>query len=579
MSKIRACVMSMLALCLLGSCRQEPQPNILFVTIDTLRPDSLGFIGGSNDTPAIDALASSGHAFKGAISPVPLTLPAHASMLSGRLPRSHGVRDNGQTVPADLPLLQEVLRRNGYATSAFVSGFPLQKMFGLDRGFDHYDDVMKDGEQGWVERRAEDTVAAASSWLAALDGKQPWFNWVHFYDPHDPYQPPREFWQPGPRGSYDGEVAYTDYWLGKLIADARAASKGGSLLVIVTSDHGEALGEHQEKTHGFFVYDSTMRIPLLFDWPGRITPALSDAPVQTIDIMPTVLELLDLSIDTPMDGISLAAGLTGGTVTTHPALSETWLPWTYYGWAPLTSWRDGDWKLIDAPGPELYALDHDPAEAINRAGSDAAVLDRMTLGLDKAMAKPAQIATGQVDDKAMERLRSLGYVGVGAAITAPPPNLPDPKDNIAKRDALQKAEELLRLRRFDEAQLLFEEVLRDDPDNRFATLRSGVNLLQMGRSADAVKQFQHVIRIDPHRAEARFALGDALMREKQYLAASEQWAALAELQPRRAEAWFNLAQALKLSGETQRADQALAEYERLRKAEADSSVDAAKSPP
>lgn len=552
------------AVLLLGSCHRKPVANVLLVTIDTLRPDSLGFIGGNNDTPVLDGLAQTGRAFRRAVSPVPLTLPAHASILSGRLPRSHGIRDNGQTVPADLPLLQETLRRNGYVTSAFVSGFPLQKIFGLDRGFDHYDDVMKDGEQGWVERRAEDTVAAATAWLASLDADKPWFNWVHFYDPHDPYQPPRQFWQPGPRGAYDGEVAYTDYWLGKLIDAARKAGGDRPLLIVVSADHGEALGEHQEKTHGFFVYDSTLRVPLLFEWPGRISHATSDAAVQTVDITPTVLELLGIANDTRMDGISLAKGLTGGDVPTHPALSETWLPWTYYGWAPLTSWQDGDWKFIDAPRPELYALDRDANEQSNLVATETAMADRLALALDAASkAKPNRIASGQADDKAMERLRSLGYVGVGAAITDPPPNLPDPKDRIAVRDALQHAEDLLRLRRYGEAQVLFEQVLRDDPDNRFATLRSGITLLYLGRSGDAVRQLQHAVAIDPRRAEARFALGDALMREQDYLAASEQWAALAELQPRRAEAWFNLAESLKQAGQHERAEAALLEYRQL----------------
>ncbi|MFZ2236788.1 MAG: sulfatase-like hydrolase/transferase [Dokdonella sp.] len=556
-----ACAVPILALV---ACTSEPAPNVLLVTIDTLRPDSLGFIGGRNETPVIDELALSGHAFTGAISPVPLTLPAHTSILSGKLPHRHGVHDNGQTVPTDLPLLQETLRKHGYRTAAFVSGFPLQKMFGLDRGFDHYDDVMTHGDQGWVERPAEETVAAVQTWLGAHQSDQPLFDWVHFYDPHDPYQPPREFWQPGERGAYDGEVAYTDYWLGKLIETAKAVSGSRPLLIVVTADHAEALGEHGEKTHGYFVYDSTLKVPLIFDWAGEITHAIGAEPVQTIDIAPTILALLGIDEMQDIDGISLAKGLHDGTVPLHPAYSETWLPWTYYGWAPLTAWRDGDWKFVDAPAPELYAIDRDPGEQKNVAHVNADISDRLTLALDAAKSSKIAIASGQADDAALERLRSLGYVGVGAAITEAPTGLADPKSMLDVRDALQAAEGLLRERRYVEAETLFEKVLASDPDNRFASLRSGVTLLHIGRAKDAVARLQHAVQIDPHRAEGRFALGDALMRVSDFAAAADQWAALAELQPRRAEAWFNLAEALRKSGHAARADNAMIEYERLK---------------
>lgn len=564
MKFIRLALACAVPLVTLIACTREPAPNVLLVTIDTLRPDSLGFIGGRNDTPVMDELAMSGHAFTGAISPVPLTLPAHASILSGELPHRHGVHDNGQLVPATLPLLPGILRQQGYRTAAFVSGFPLQRMFGLDRGFDHYDDVMTNGDEGWVERRAEETVAAVETWLAANPSDKPFFDWVHFYDPHDPYQPPREFWQPGERGAYDGEVAYTDYWLGKLIEQVRAASGSRPLLIVVTADHAEALGEHREKTHGYFVYDSTMKVPLILNWPGKIKHAIGADPVQLIDIAPTILALLGIDRMSGTDGISLAEGLDSGSIRVHPAYSETWLPWTYYGWSPLTAWRDGEWKLIDAPNLELYATGAVPGEQDNLAQTRTEVADRLTLALDAAKSRKTSIAIGQADEKAMERLRSLGYVGVGAAITEAPAGLADPKLMLDVRDALQGAEGLLRDGRFAEAESLFEQVLESDPDNRFANLRSGVALLKLGRSTDAVARLQHAVTIDPHRAEGRFALGDALMRVGEFVAAADQWAALAELQPRRPEAWFNLAEALRKSGEVSRAGKAAIEYERLK---------------
>ncbi|ANB18363.1 sulfatase-like hydrolase/transferase [Dokdonella koreensis] len=565
-----AAITAVLALGFAAGCgTREPQPNVLLVTVDTLRPDALGFVNGRGDTPAIDALARDGRAFRGAVSPVPLTLPAHASILSGLLPRHHGVRDNGQTVPADLPLLPEVLRSHGYRTGAFVSGFPLQTLFGLDRGFDHYDDRMDQGEQGWVERKAADTVAAASAWIGQSAADRPWFGWVHFYDPHDPYEPPREFWQPGPRGAYDGEVAYTDYWLGRLLEQARQASGTRPLLVVLTADHAEALGEHREVTHGYFVYDSTMLVPLIFHWPGRVPAGQGDEAVQLIDVAPTILDLLGLDALPTTDGVSLAPGLAGGPLPVHPALVETWLPWTYYGWAPLSAWRDQGWKFIDAPTPELYALADDPGETRNLVADEVATGDRLHLALTRFTAAPARVAATGDDQQAIERLRSLGYVGVGGPVEAPPDGRPDPKDRIEIKERLQIAETLLRQQRFADAQAILTDVLAGEPDNRYALLRSGVALLRLGRATEAVDVLRRSVAIEPHRAEARFALGDALMRQHDYLAAAEQWAALSELQPRRAESWFNLAEALERAGEPERAQAARVEYQRLAAAKRD----------
>lgn len=549
---------------MLAACKPaEPQANVLLITVDTLRPDALGVVDGQRETPVIDELARSGRLFSAAVSPVPLTLPSHTSILSGLLPVHHGVRDNGQTVPADIPLLQERLQQDGYQTAAFVSGFPLQAMFGLDRGFDRYDDDMHDGEQGWVERRAEDTVTAANDWLQARKADQPWFAWTHFYDPHDPYAPPREFWRPGPRGGYDGEVTYTDYWIGKLLEVARQASDGRPLLIVLTADHGEALGEHEELTHGFFVYDSTMRVPLIFSWPGRIVPAQGSEPVQLIDVAPTILQLLDLPPRGTADGRGIGEGLAGGELDLHPAMMETWLPWTYFGWAPLTGWLDRQWKFIDAPEAELYDVLADAHETRNLASQQPAVADRLGVTLDTLTTAKQRVAATSQDDEAMQRLRSLGYVGVGAPVEAPPAGLADPKQRIGMRNTLQQGESLLRAGRFAQAQEVFAGVIAEDPDNRFANLRSGIALLRLGRIDEASRVLGHAVVVEPHRAEARFAFGDALMREARFAEAAEQWAVLAELQPRRREAWFNLATALEKSGQAERARGAMAEYERL----------------
>ncbi|WP_257388789.1 sulfatase-like hydrolase/transferase [Tahibacter caeni] len=561
----RWALLASLALCLAG-CGKPPAPNVLVVTIDTLRPDALGFVNRNpaTATPVLDALAQEGTAFTGAVSPVPLTLPAHLSLFSARIPHAHGVHDNGQTVPADLPLLAETLRSRGYATGAFVSGFPLQSLFGLDRGFDRYDDQMPAGQQGWVERRAEDTVAAAAAWFDAKDRAKPWFGWVHFYDPHDPYEPPREFWQPGPRGAYDGEVAYVDYWLGRLVAKARSAGGDRPLLIVVTADHAEALGEHAERTHGFFVYDSTLKIPLVFHWAGEVKPQRSDAPVRLIDVAPTILDLLGLPALPGAEGKSIAAGLRGAPIRAEPAVVETWLPWVYYGWSPLVAWRDATAKYIAAPAAELYDLAADPGEAHNLAEQDVVRADRLALSLAAATAAPAGVAGVSDDAEAVQRLRSLGYIGVGAPPAVPTGQLADPKDRIGQREQLRAADSLARAGRQAEAAAAFEAVLVDDPDNRFALLRAGTAALQAGQADKAVAHLSRSVQLEPRRAEARYAYADALMRLGRYDEAAEHWAALAELQPRRPEAWFNLAAALERAGHAQRAEEAMTHYRRLK---------------
>ena len=265
-------------------------PSILLVTIDTLRPDAVGWVAGRNETPVFDRLAREGFRFRSAVAPVPLTLPSHASILTGLLPLRHGVHDNGQLLPQSFPTLASHLRAQGYRTAAFVSGYPLQRTFGLDRGFTTYDDTLPHGKEGWVERQAHETTAAALSWLKTA--RAPWFVWVHYYDPHDPYDPPRAFWRPGPRGAYDGEVAAVDNALGQLLQGLDALG-AADRLTVVTADHGEGLGEHQEHTHGYFIYDSTLLVPLVFHRPGRIAPGEGD-PARLIDVAPTILAASEL---------------------------------------------------------------------------------------------------------------------------------------------------------------------------------------------------------------------------------------------------------------------------------------------
>jgi arylsulfatase A-like enzyme/Tfp pilus assembly protein PilF len=525
------------------------------ITIDTLRPDALGWVAGRNPTPAIDRLAREGVRFRAVVSPVPLTGPAHASLLTGLLPRRHGVRDNGQVLAAGIPTLAEQLRHHGYSTAAFVSGYPLQRFLGLDRGFDVYDDTLPHGSEGWLERKASETTTAALSWLR--QARHPFFAWVHYYDPHDPYDPPRAFWKPGPRGAYDGEVAYVDDEIARLREGLGPIADGGELLLVLTADHAEGLGDHREKTHGYFVYDSTVLVPLVIRWPTRIRPAESDVVVRLVDIAPTLLDLTAAPrLDGP-DGVTLVPLLEGQPQTIPPAFTETRLPWIYFGWSPLKAVRDGRFKLIDAPRPELYDLQADPGESSSLDARARPEAQRLRQEMARIEQRPAAAAARSADPEILERLRSLGYVAAGAGESEPPQDLADPKDRIEDRDRLTEAEQLMRRGSLAAALRIFDDVLAREPTNRAATLRSGVALLKLGRIEPAIERLDRSVRLDPARAEARFALGDALMRTGRFREAATQWAEMARLQPGRFEAWANLGAALVDDGRAAEARDAL----------------------
>lgn len=531
-------------LAVLAACsREAPRPDIVLITIDTLRPDAVGWIGQRNDTPTLDRLAREGLAFRHAVTSVPITLPAHAAMLTGCYPFRLGLRDNGQLLAAGAPSIATRLAAQGYRTAAFVSGFPLKRTFGLDQGFDHYDDTMPAGREGYVERRAQDTSQAALDWLAGQDDEAPVFVWIHYYDPHDPYEPPREFWQPGPRGAYDGEVVYTDYWIGRLL-EGWPERPGRERLTIYTSDHGEALGEHGEDTHGYFVYDSTVLAPLVWHWPGRIAAREDPAQVRHVDIAPTVMALVggsDPMADAGCEGQVLTAATQGGANASHPAFVETWLPWNYFGWSPLFALREPSWKFIDAPTPELFDLDGDPGEQRNLAASQPDQADRRLAALDAIRAAPplqdAQAAEGDV----LEQLRGLGYIGIGQGSIDVPADAADPKDRIQMRRQLIAADRQLATGQVEQGLATLQDALRQEPGSRFAALRAGTHLLKLGQPGPALPFLERAVANDPERSEARFALADALTRLERPADALEHWLELARLQPRRFEAWFNIA--------------------------------------
>jgi arylsulfatase A-like enzyme/Flp pilus assembly protein TadD len=537
---------------------EAPSASVLLVTLDTLRPDALGWVSGASATPALDRLASGGLRFRAAVAPAPLTFPSHAAMMTGVLPRRLGLRDNGQTLGSEPETLAGVLRGRGFRTAAFVSGYPLSRGFGLDRGFETYDDSFSAGEGENVERPAAETTRVAVAWLAAA--RAPWFVWVHYFDPHFPYEPPAGFARPGARGGYDGEVAYADQAIADLLAAAER-SAGRRLLTVFAGDHGESLGEHGEGTHGFFVYDATVLVPLVFRFPGVVAPRESRAPARLIDLAPTVVDLVGAPRLPFADGQSLARERSGQM---PPAYVETWQPWLSYGWAPLQAVRVERWKLIVGPRPELYDLSSDPGEQKNVFDTQR---DRAR-GLEAARRRiealpPLGVPGGGADAEAVAKLRALGYVGAGGGAGEPPASgLRDPKDAAPLRELLTDAD--LRLRRGDHrgAVKRFDEVLAQDPSNRFALFRSGVALLGAGDAARAVPRLAKAVEVSPAQPEARGALAQALVRVGRPGEAVPHALEAARLQPRRAAAWADLGTAL---GQARRIPEAV---EALRRAAA-----------
>ena len=548
-----------------GPPSDPARPDVLLITVDTLRPDALGWVAGRNPTPAADALAKGGVRFAAAVSPVPLTLPAHVSLMTGLVPRRHGVRDNGQVLGAGPATLAEALRAKGYTTAAFIGGFTLRAQFGLDRGFEHYDDALPAGEDAWRERPAPQTTAAVLSWVRARVGaapsrRPPFFVFVHYYDAHDPYTPPARLAGPGPRGAYDGEVRYVDESVAELRRGLHAMGADRDLLTVFTADHGESLGEHGEDTHGFFVYDATVLVPLVFHFPGRVAPAQSPLSARLLDVAPTVLDVLGLGGLGAVDGVSLVPTLKRRRQDLPPAYLESQQPWLGYGWAPLAAVRAEGLKLIAAPRPELFDLRRDPAERTNLIERSPEVARRLLAALREIEGAAAPAARPAPDAGTLEKLRALGYSGGASHAPAPPAaGLADPKDRLVQKRALAEAEGLMSSRDLAGALARLDAVLASEPDNRLALLRSGAALVELGRPRQAIPRLDRLVSLDPDHAEARYELADALSRTGHRPRAIEQWQEVLRLQPRRAVAWSNLGAVLAQSG---RAAAAVAALER-----------------
>jgi len=496
---------------------RDPEQNVLLVTIDTLRADALSSYGGLAQTPNLDRLASHGARFTFAHAHTVVTLPSHTSILSGQLPYEHGMRDNsGFRVKAATPTLATRLKARGFATGAFVGGFPLTKRFGLTRGFDVYDDQMPETrgaiEISMPERRADLVVGRALDWIGRQNGK--FFAWVHVYDPHSPYKAPDEFASRYAQDPYAAEVAFVDHALGPLLD--RVAALPRPTLVVVTADHGESLGAHGELTHGMFAYEQTLRVPLIIakdtkeakDTKGAkdTKEIVIDSPVRHIDLAPTVLDLLGLDRDPALPGSSLAPVLNDGDRADRPSYFEAMTYNLVRGWAPLRGVLQGRTKYIDLPIQELYDLAADPDEQQNLAGAQRDRLPVLTNLLRGFNVAPPQ-RPGRETAEAADALRSLGYVSGRAPAKAAYTEADDPKRLVAIDNDLHKASELTQNGRRDEAIAMLQSVIARRPDTADAYLSLAYAYWEGGRPQPAIAALEKALAAGAPDRDIRIRLG------------------------------------------------------------------------
>jgi len=414
--------------------------NVVVVTLDTVRADHLHCYGNENiQTPTIDSLAQQGVLFEKALAQTPLTEPSHASIFTGENPNVHRVRDNGFVLQPSSVTLATILRGRGWDTAGFISASDLSRQFGFNQGFSIYDDEMsrstdRSMDQPVAVRPANVTVDHAIQWLNRQSGK-PFFLWLHLYDAHQPYNPPRYFLKQYPNDPYDAEIAFEDQQLGRFLNVVRKKSPDGKTLIILLSDHGEGLGQHEEDGHGIFLYDSTVRIAWIMDGPGVPAGIRVQQQAREIDVLPTVLDLLGGKASPRVQGTSMAPAFSGKTVPTTYSYEETLYPKINMGWSELRGIHTAHWMYIRAPRPELYDLDHDPGEVNNIIAThpkeyrelDAQLKQLTHLGSSST----ETVATPSMNQKTIDQLRSLGYVGGSSGGNVELNGQgPDPKDML-----------------------------------------------------------------------------------------------------------------------------------------------------
>lgn len=577
-----------------------PRWNLLLVTLDTVRADHLGSYGYREAaTPSLDGLAREGVRFAHAQTAAPLTLPSHATLLSGLLPPHHGVRNNGLAAfPEGEDTLATRLGRAGYASAAFIGSFVLDRRFGLARGFQTYDDDIPRGPEGAsleAERSGQAVTDRALTWLGETR-TAPFFAWVHLYDAHYPYAPPEPFATRFAASPYDGEIAAVDAQVGRLLELLRVSGLDRRTVVVVAGDHGEGLGEHGERAHGLLLYESTLRVPLLVRAPGLLPAGrLVEAPVSLADLSPTLLDLLGLPPAARSDGQDLAPALRGGSEPeAAPIYAESEYP-TLFGWSALAAARRGNWKLIRGAGAELYDLAADPAEASDVAATHATERAGLERPLRGWTADAVPSAPSAADEETRARLASLGYLAASAA--ASPREPVDPRsrlavfalfeqagwDRVAGRPR-EAAEKLERAAAADPRNPVFRGALAQaeraagDLEAALGEYRAAIRLApqdprlwldfaaalqETPRTVEATQAAAEAARLSPGSGEAENLRGVCAARAGDLAAARRHFERATALEPRLATAWNNLGNALRASGQRGDATAAYAEAAQL----------------
>lgn len=513
MSARRLALLALPALLLGAACRGRgpatfPEASVLLVSIDTLRADHLPAYGyASGSTPRLDALARDGILFEDVLSHCPLTLPAHASMFTGLLPPRHGVRDNaGFTLSAGRRPLAVRFHEKGMATGGAVSSYVLRRATGIADGFDVFDDaIAQKGGASLGEQQRDGAVAVetVASWIEGLGGRR-FFAFVHLYEPHTPYTPPPAY--QGRGLPYDGEISYADELVGRLLDRLKAAGRLDGTVVAVTADHGEGLGDHGEKEHGFFVYREALRVPLFLRLPGRRAAGTRvKGLVAQVDVPATLLDLAGLDAS-GLDGVSQRAALASGRAAARSVYSESLFPLYHFGWSALYAASDDRLHFIDAPRPELFDVRADPGEKTNLAPERGPTVAAMRTFIDEKAQGRGAPAPAPVAADVRERLEALGYVG--SAPPAPPASgvRADPKDMVATYEAYRDATGLAHAGRDAEAVPALQRVLARSPGMLDAREALGLSLFRLGRAAEAVSALEAVVEEDPRRASAHLVL-------------------------------------------------------------------------
>ncbi len=514
--------------------RRPNRPNVLLVTIDTLRADHLGSYGYAGaKTPVLDALAQRGVRFANALASVPLTGPSHATILTGLYPPVHGARDNVIfPLSARHQNLATLLKKQGYRTGGFVSAYPVAGNFGFSEGFDEFSEGFHeavDPAAGGAERPANEAVDTALAWLNK-ESEAPFFAWLHVYDPHTPYKPPAPFDSAFRDRPYDGEIAFTDEQLGRVMDWLKASGHEADTVVAMVADHGESLGEHDEGTHAILIYQTTLHVPLILAGPGVPGNTVVEARVGTVDIVPTILGLLKLDPPGGLNGRDLRLAFQGQRLAPQALYGESLFARLNCRWSSLRTLVEGDWKLIQGSDPELYNLAEDPSELKDLTVAEPERVREMQEALRvavRSMAPGGDAAKANaVSPEQAERLRSLGYTsGAGGAGALDQPGLPDPRKLVRLYEQIQQAASTHGAAA-DRAVEQMVAITRIDPGNPYAQYALGNLAYRTGRLRLADVAYARALDLDPDRPGMRLSYGH-LLRDLGRLVDSEKQLRLA----------------------------------------------------